>query len=530
MKTRNYGATIIYRNKKLENLGETSISFSSTSTGGTNARLCFKLFDANGNILTSSNCNFPIGEYNEFYDGWYYDFSSFGDLSITFTMPINVAFWKLGLAANADTGYIITFTNIQVEQGRTVTPYEQCIPSIKMLAEDVDNVHESLDDYGMDNKCSDLVNGYYNADDGSLVTNYNPLKFICSTNFYHLKKGETIRVNCNSADSIYLAIYNIDDVFMNRKDYYGKKDVTYIAQDNIIIKWSVSFSTDIQNSQSPHIGVYINNVIDELKNDLSASNAGAHNCVYRGKYLGNALTTEQKAQISAGTFNDLYIGDYWTIGGVNYRIAAFDYWLNSGDTQCTKHHVVIVPDTGLYNAQMNTTNVTTGAYIGSEMYTTNLEQAKTIINNAFGSENILSHREYLPNAIKAATDPTYESAGSWYDSTVELMNERMVYGADVFHNIEVNGAIPMNYTIDKSQLPLFALEPSRICNRVYWWLRDVVSAAYFASVAYDGFTAYNATSNSLGVRPAFGITSGAASYNVSDSDSDDVSTTFGITG
>lgn len=99
------------------------------------------------------------------------------------------------------------------------------------------------------------------------------------------------------------------------------------------------------------------------------------------------------------------------------------------------------------------------------MYAINLEQAKTIINNAFGSENILLHREYLANAIKSTTDPTYESEGAWYDSTVELMNERMVHGADVFYNIEVNGVIPTNYTIDKSQLPLFALDPSRICNR-----------------------------------------------------------------
>ena len=246
--------------------------------------------------------------------------------------------------------------------------------------------------------------------------------------------------------------------------------------------------------------------VAEIKNDLGASNTGAHNCVYRGKYLGNALTTEQKAQISAGTFNDLYIGDYWTIGGVNYRIAAFDYWLNSGDTQCTKHHVVIVPDTCLYSAKMNTTDVTTGAYIGSEMYTTNLEQAKTIINDAFGSANILSHREYLPNATKATSDPTYENAGSWYDSTVELMNERIVYGADVFHNIEVNGAIPTNYTIDNSQLPLFALEHSRICNRAVWWLRDVVSAVSFARVDSFGNATTKSASNSFGVRPTFGIT------------------------
>ena len=82
----------------------------------------------------------------------------------------------------------------------------------------------------------------------------------------------------------------------------------------------------------------------------------------------------------------------------------------------------------------------------------------------------------------------------------------MVYGADVFHNIEVNGAIPTNYTIDKSQLPLFALEPSRICNRVSWWLRDVVSAASFALVnSYGNAHGYGA-SLSVGVRPAFGIT------------------------
>lgn len=248
-----------------------------------------------------------------------------------------------------------------------------------------------------------------------------------------------------------------------------------------------------------------NSKIEEINSNLGASNAGAHNSVYRGKYLGNALTTEQKAQISAGTFNDLYIGDYWTIDGVNYRIAAFDYWLNSGDTTCTTHHVVIVPDTCLYCAKMNTSNITTGAYVGSAMYTSNLEQAKTIINNAFGSANILSHREYLANATKSTTDPTYESAGYWYDSTVELMNERMIYGADVFHNIEVNGAIPLNYTIDKSQLPLFALEPSRICNCDTWWLRDVVSAEYFATVGCFSGADGNNASSSFGVRPAFAI-------------------------
>lgn len=233
--------------------------------------------------------------------------------------------------------------------------------------------------------------------------------------------------------------------------------------------------------------------------------AGFHNSIYRGEYLGSEVTAAQYAAIEAGTFDDMYIGDYWTIDSVNYRIAHFDYWLGTGDTQCTTHHVVLVPDNNLYTAKMNETNVTTGAYVGSAMYTTNLAQAKTAINNAFSSTHILSHRELLANAMKAAADPTYESSGSWYNSTVEIMNERMVYGADVFHNVEAGGAIPYNYTIDKSQLALFALEPRRIINRASWWLRCAASAAHFAHVGGDGDASSSNASNTEGVRPVFAI-------------------------
>lgn len=241
--------------------------------------------------------------------------------------------------------------------------------------------------------------------------------------------------------------------------------------------------------------------VNTILAQLTYDNAGAHNSIYRGKNLGTTVTEKQWEAISSGTFTDLYIGDYWVIGGVNWRIAAFDYYLNCGDTSFTKHHAVIVPDTYLYSAQMNTTNVTTGAYKGSAMYTANLTQAKSTINSAFGSSHVLSHRIYLSNA----TSNGRASAGEWTDSTVDLMCEHMVYGSGIFSPVSDGSNVPNNYRVEKGQLPLFALEPSRICNRDTWWLRDVITAAAFAHVTGYGLATYASASTSLGVRPAFCI-------------------------
>lgn len=243
---------------------------------------------------------------------------------------------------------------------------------------------------------------------------------------------------------------------------------------------------------------------------LLFNNAGAHNAIYRGKSLGSTVTTAQYAAIKAGTFDDLYIGDYWTIGGVNYRIAAFDYYLDSGDTSCNTHHVVIVPDTCLYNAQMHNTssgsyesgaaNTTAGGYVGSDMYKSNLEQAKTTIKSAF-SGHVLKHRIYLTNAIANGR----ASGGAWCDSEVDLMCEQMVYGSGIFSPVSDGSNVPANYRVEKSQLPLFQHEPSRICNRATWWLRDVITASFFADVTDYGYASCCNASYSLGVRPAFCI-------------------------
>lgn len=239
--------------------------------------------------------------------------------------------------------------------------------------------------------------------------------------------------------------------------------------------------------------------INELNSKSVGNNAGGHNSIFRGKNLGSSVSPSQWSAIQSASFDDIFVGDYWTIGGVNWRIAALDYFYNTGDTALTKHHAVIVPDTQLYTANMNDTNTTEGAYVNSKMRTENLEQAKTTINNAFGSSHVLSHRIYLSNA----TSNGRASEGAWIDSTVDLMCEHMVYGNGVFSPVSDGSSIPNNYRIGKSQLPLFVFRPDLISNRQWYWLRDVISSADFAIVYSDGNANYYNASGVGGVRPFF---------------------------
>ncbi|MCD7810251.1 MAG: hypothetical protein LUG91_00100 [Ruminococcus sp.] len=242
----------------------------------------------------------------------------------------------------------------------------------------------------------------------------------------------------------------------------------------------------------------------------SYNNAGAHNSIYRGKNLGTSITSTQAGYISDATFTDLYVGDYWVINDVTWRIAGFDCWLRAGSTATSTHHAVIIPDTALYTSPMNSTATTDGAYAGSAMFAcseftvsdvtyTGLSNAISIIQAAFGSY-VLTHDAYLANA---ATNG-YPSARAWYtDRVCDLMTEQMVYGAPVMQQMSCNGTVIGNEMIEKSQLPLFALLPRYAHIRQTWWLQDTASSSRFASVGVLGNASATTATTALGVRPYF---------------------------
>ena len=277
-------------------------------------------------------------------------------------------------------------------------------------------------------------------------------------------------------------------------------DATLTIQQN-----GTTVDTFTANSSSDKtVNISVPTKTSDLTNDsgfltlesLGANSIPFHNSYPRCKYLGTSITDAQNTAIKNRTYDELFIGDYWTINGVNWRIVAIDYYYNVGDTNFNKGNIIVMPDTVLYNAQMNDTNTTAGAYYGSLMRTQNLNSARTVAQNAFGS-HLANHRIFLANSV----DASGASGWAWYDSDgVELPNEVQIYGTRIW------GSALKGYDVatQKQQFPLLALAPQFVNTKQIYWLQDVSSSSVssdFARVS-DGNAGRYVASYSYGVRPS----------------------------
>lgn len=210
-----------------------------------------------------------------------------------------------------------------------------------------------------------------------------------------------------------------------------------------------------------------------------------HRNIFRGKSLGESITEEQLAAIRDGSFDDLYVGDYWEINGVRYRIADINYWRNVGYPESVqKPHILIVPDTILGSGQMHTSNSTSGGYNSSTMKNARLNQIANSLPDAF--KNILiSHRMF--------------SDGAWINASVDLMSEVMVHGTYICTDNS------NKQTSDTQQLALFRLAPELKTIGVNYWLRNVAGSQTYTLISQYGDASTDAATSTYGVRPVFAI-------------------------
>ena len=289
---------------------------------------------------------------------------------------------------------------------------------------------------------------------------------------YIIKNGS--RFNDKPSTLAYLSLKTLADGNGNLLDetYTQKIDVNYII--------------DIQNNAAFHNSIF-------MGRDIT------------GKFSNGSLYTN----ITNGTFEDIFVGDYFTASyaGANkvFRIAGFNSLYNQGDSNVlTRNHVVIVPDEPLANAAMNTSNSSTNGYASMSVRSGAIATINTNLNATF-SGHLITKRELLCNATNSAvsagmsTTTGSSSNWAWYDSKSELMSEMEIYGTSVFN------ASGYDVASGYSQFPLFALAPEFISMGYNFWLRGVANSAKFTICRSDGRADMENASVSAGIRPRIAI-------------------------
>ena len=251
---------------------------------------------------------------------------------------------------------------------------------------------------------------------------------------------------------------------------------------------------------------------------------GEHNGIFRGKCLngnpatmypilpigntkslpGGGYTIEQvMANIAAGNFDDIFIGDYF-IDSENkvYRIAGLDIEWNKGDTPLTSHHAVIVTDFALTNMGWNSINTTAGGYQSSAVQAYCDGDGQAAIESVFGAAHVLTVSDLISSDINASvTSPGYSgwsgtaSSWVWKYNKVRLMSEVEVYGTRLFSGGNDIGSAC-------NQFPLFRLMPQLATGVSYtYWLSGIASSTY---ACVSGSAVYaSSTSVAYGVRVRF---------------------------
>ena len=176
---------------------------------------------------------------------------------------------------------------------------------------------------------------------------------------------------------------------------------------------------------------------------------------------------------------------------------------------------------------INTTKVSSNntsskaAFLGSDMWNTVLgadpstgaavttSGINSTLYSIFG-DTLLKYKDMSSNSINetamsaAGAGWTGSSSGwEWHDCYATLLNECEVYGGPVF------SSSGNDIGIKKAQLPLFTLNPELIMlkdsngNRIWYWLKNVVSSTAFCYFSAGGYPDTGGASASAGLRLEF---------------------------
>lgn len=308
----------------------------------------------------------------------------------------------------------------------------------------------------------------------------------------------------------------------------------------------------------------VNSGIDEEKvakyDDIYAVmnyNALNHNGIYRGKDLTNIYTVDEiYERVHNGTFEDLYLGDYFTVSistdlyekftgsafesGVTYyersgtgvlnwvytatsdvsydsnktyytmqaitedvdlMIASFNYFKHIGFHSTDDNHIILIPKalSLTTDVPINPESTSTAGYINCEMHLTTLPCYATSFKTALNN-HILTHEDRLTSQMDDAL-PSMSGIGTsgastnftWEKLELELMNEIQLFGTMIWSS----SALECGMGLQKFQVFNFV----NTANNHNFWLRTISGKDRYVKTNNLGLPLSQVQNGTAGVCP-----------------------------
>lgn len=285
------------------------------------------------------------------------------------------------------------------------------------------------------------------------------------------------------------------------QDIVGSEDISGIDDGTLtgIVKSFYAFMKHIQDGAAAHNGIYVEEDITDMFNDGTFSQNvanGTFKDIFPGMYITKTYTA---------TGLETNITEDFVVGDLNYH-------LHHGDTETTANHALMLMKNGTtVTHKMNDSNVTTGGFTGSKMWTDVIPKYAAAIQNAFGSDHILSHRELLSNAVNTSGSSMagagftgFASNWAWFSVLFNIMNNAMRFGVcPTSSSFYDTGDCTKQLALFQLASDLKIAKLGKGGARTWDWLRDVASATVFADCGSGGNSDYVDASGAGALRGYF---------------------------
>lgn len=229
--------------------------------------------------------------------------------------------------------------------------------------------------------------------------------------------------------------------------------------------------------------------------------------ITRGNNLGSTITAAQKAAIRNGTFEGLWLGDYWQYNSNTCRwiIVDFDRYLDHPNG-ANQHRITIMSDRNLGIDNIGLAGWCDGGWYGSKMrrdYAVGMVRFASALET-FDISDFKPFPVFEPHAFENTEDSwnRIEKDWRWEYPKVTIPSEFEIFGSNFAH-ARVNGATAAPIA---RQLSYFRLGNPIPFSGESFWLRDQVAKTAFAlyygdqrQISWSGWT------NKYGVRPLMSI-------------------------